>query len=384
MNIAIDGYEANSLPRVGIGRYAFEIIGGMHKLLAAGGKKHVVEDRVRVYLPEAPAKDLPPQTSWWRYRVAGPKQLWTFFALPIALSLQKPQPAVIFSPTHYAPRFVNIPRVISVMDTSYLVYPQLFTRHDLHQLIHWTRFSVRHAKRIFTISEFSKNAIIREYGVAPDSVVVTYPGITPLPSQDMEITELLKKYDLSPYYMLSVGTIQPRKNYVRLIEAFSIFLKNNKQKFRAIKLVIVGKKGWLFEETFAAPKKFGVDSEVKFLDFVSDSELDTLYTHALCLALPSLYEGFGLPVVEAMAHKIPVVVGNRSSLPEIAGKAGIYVDSESSEDIAKGLLTAIEERNLLPGRRRIQEGLKQLKLFSWEKAARQTLDVLTQVGEGKI
>ena len=136
-------------------------------------------------------------------------------------------------------------------------------------------------------------------------------------------------------YILSVGTLQPRKNYSKLIEAFSLFLKANKQKFSDLQLLIIGKKGWLYEEILAAPRKFGVAERVKFLDFVKDEDLPGYYAHALCFALPSLYEGFGLPVLEAMAYQCPVVVSNVSSLPEIAGKAAVYVDPESAESIAQ-------------------------------------------------
>lgn len=193
------------------------------------------------------------------------------------------------------------------------------------------------------------------------------------------MSNVWERYGIQKHYILSVGTLQPRKNYVRLIEAFSRFLTLNKQKFGSIDLVIVGKKGWLFEEILAAPKKYGVTDRVKFLDFVPDEELAALYEHALCFALPSLYEGFGLPVLEAMARKVSVVVSRVSSLPEIAGDAAVYVDPESVESIAHGLLTAVRQRNLMQGRRRVQKGLAQVKKFTWEAAAKQTLKVLEDV-----
>ena len=180
-------------------------------------------------------------------------------------------------------------------------------------------------------------------------------------------------------YILSVGTIQPRKNYVRLIEAFSIFIKQNRQKFSDLKLIIIGKKGWLYEPIFAAPKKFGIEDRVKFMDFVPDAALPSYYKHALCFALPSLYEGFGLPVLEAMSYKCPVVVSNVSSLPEIAGKAGIYVDPTNVQDIARGLLTAVRQRNLIQGKNRINAGVTETRKFTWEKAAKETLTALETI-----
>ena len=302
MKLAIDGYEANASERVGVGRYAFEIIAAM--------AKHPKDFfSVDVYLPQPPKPHMPKATDAWKYHVAVPKPFWTFIGLPLALSIAKPD--VVFSPTHYIPRWVNIPKVCAIMDISYLHYPEQFLPQDLHKLIHWTAYSVRHSAKIITISEFSKRAIIEAYQVDPDRVVVVYPGLT---------MGKAKKPTAKKRYILSVGTLQPRKNFVRLIEAFS------RLPDKDIELVIVGKKGWLYEEILEAPQKFGVGGRIRFLDFVSDEALAGLYQHATCFVLPSLYEGFGLPVLEAMAHGVPVVVSNTSSLPEIAGEAGIYVD----------------------------------------------------------
>ncbi len=376
MIIAIDGYEANVPERVGIGRYAYEIL--RHIYL-----QHPTQHIFRVYLPSAPLPDMPQEADWWQYRRLAPKKFWTLFRLPLALLTDTPKADVVFSPTHYIPRFIGIARVMSIMDVSYLHYPELFKSDDLYQLTHWTAYAAFHAERILTISEFSKNAIIKAYGLAPEKVVVTYPGLT---NHKFQITmtkqNITHKYHLSDHYILSVGTLQPRKNYVRLIEAFAKFLKANKQRFGEIDLVIVGKKGWLYEEIFAAPAKFGIADRVKFLDFVSDEDLASLYENALCFALPSLYEGFGLPVLEAMARKVPVVVSRVSSLPEIAEKAAVYVNPDDTESITRGLLSAVRDRNLMQGRWRVKKGLEQVNKFTWENAAKKTLEVLEEVGRG--
>jgi len=382
MIISIDGYEANVEHRVGIGRYAYEILTRMYAIR----KEDLFYSHIffRVYLPQAPRSDMPRETSWWTYHIVKPKKLWTFIGFPFALIRDKPKADVVFSPTHYIPRFVSASRVMSIMDCSYLSYPELFKAKDLHQLVHWTRYAASHAKLIFTISEFSRNAIIKAYQVSPRRVVVTYPGLVTLNLTKQHMQQVDKKYAIAKHYILSVGTIQPRKNYERLIEAFALFLKKNKQKFGVIDLVIVGKKGWLYNEILHAPKRYGVEKQVKFLDFVPDSDLPTLYKNALCFALPSLYEGFGLPVLEAMAQGCPVVVSNSSSLPEIAGKAGVYVDPKNVESIASGLLTAVRQRNLIQGRIRVKKGLDQVSKFSWDKAAKETLDLLERVGKGTL
>jgi len=379
MIIAIDGYEANQVNRVGIGRYAHEILLHMYAELRERYIAGALSDVYRIYIPDTPLPDMPKAAPWWQYRVTGPKKFWTFIGLPLALRKDLPKVDVVFSPTHYIPRFITAPRVMSIMDLSYLKFPELFKRKDLHQLVHWTQYSASHATAVLTISEFSKNAIIDTYHVPESKVFVTYPGLYSMPNDKFPMLNMENRYKISKHYILSVGTIQPRKNYTRLIEGFASFLKLNKQKFGLIDLVIVGKKGWLYEEILAAPAKYGIKDRVKFLDFVPDSDLPTLYKNALCFALPSLYEGFGLPVLEAMAEGCPVVVSSTSSLPEIAGKAGIYVTPEDVSSITQGLLTAVRQRNLIQGRSRIKKGLEQVKKFTWEEAAKQTIAVLEQV-----
>jgi glycosyltransferase involved in cell wall biosynthesis len=380
MIIAIDGYEANVVHRVGIGRYAYEIIKHIYDHLF----NQAVNDKyknisVRIYLPDKPLSDLPPVSTKWQYRISQPRKLWTFIGLPMAIASDFPKSEVIFSPTHYIPRFVDGAKVMSIMDLSYIKYPQLFKAKDLYQLTKWTEYSIAHTKRIFTISQAAKHDIINQYHVPENRIVVTYPGIKILNSEKLVKDDMINKYQISKNFILSVGTLQPRKNYVKLISAFALFLKQNRQKFHNLELVIIGKKGWMYEAILAAPQKFGIESQVKFLDFVVDADLPYFYNNALCFVLPSLYEGFGLPVAEAMSYGCPVVVSKVSSLPEIAGNAGIYIDPENVESIAKGMLTAVRQRNLIQGKIRSKNGLELVKQFSWEKSAQLTLDTLINV-----
>lgn len=183
--------------------------------------------------------------------------------------------------------------------------------------------------------------------------------------------ENLKKYKIEGDYILFVGTLQPRKNIVRLIEAFSTLGP------KLYTLVVVGKPGWLYEEIYEAPKKFKVEDRVKFLDYVPDEDLPALYQNALCFVLPSLYEGFGLPVLEAMHYGCPVVTSNVSSLPEAAGDAAIMVDPESTESIKEGIEKVLGDKSLRE--KLVKKGYEQVKKFSWEKCARETLKVLEEV-----
>lgn len=369
MLLAIDGYEANARVRVGIGRYAFELL--THIYLRMGHDSTGFEE-ARVYLPDRPLSHMPKRTPFWQYAIRKPKTLWTFWALPLSLRMDTPRPDVIFSPTHYIPRFTAIPRVMAIMDVSYLTYPELFRPQDLHKLVHWTHYSVTHAAAIITISEFSKNAIIKAYHVSQTKVHVVYPALPDvLVKKGMELTQ--NQVRLPKRYILSVGTLQPRKNFVRLIEAFSRLADTE------IELCIVGKKGWMYEDILNAPSVYGVNERVHFLDFVPDEQLPELYTHAEVFALPSLYEGFGLPVLEAMVHGVSVVVSKSSSLPEIAGNAGIYVNPEEADSIKEGLGRALKEKGTQAEKARIKLGKSLAAKFNWDVSAKKTLEVLEQV-----
>ncbi len=371
MILAIDGYEANAGVRVGIGRFAFELIDRIAKRQNANDAAF---DEVRVYVPGKVAFHMPRESASFRYRMVNPKQFWTFIGLPLAVTLDRPVADVIFSPTHYIPRFVHTARVMAIMDVSYLTYPTLFRSQDLYKLVHWTAYSVRHAAKIITISEFSKHAIIDTYHVPASDVVVAYPALPDSVSQDAMAKSTDSSISVPKRYILSVGTLQPRKNFTRLIEALSLLPD------KEISLVIVGKKGWLYDDILSAPEKFGVKERVRFLDFVPDNALPQLYKKAACFVLPSLYEGFGLPVLEAMSHDVPVVVSSTSSLPEIAGDAGIYVDPEDAASIASGITQALTEPAGAHASR-VATGKKRVKAFTWDSAAQKVMSVLEAVGK---
>jgi glycosyltransferase involved in cell wall biosynthesis len=370
MIIAIDGYEANSRTRVGVGRFAYELISHLATLIGTSG-----DISVRCYVPQKPEPDMPSENESWTYRVKGPKRLWTMIGLPLALAMDTPPADVVFSPTHYIPRFTPIPKVMAIMDVSYLSYPDLFRKSDLYKLTRWTAYAASRAAAIITISEFSKHAIMKAYSVPSERVHVVYPA---LPDMKTKAAKKAIASDVSETYILAVGTLQPRKNYERLIEAFS------RLSDKTVSLVIVGKKGWLFDGILEAPRKFGVEHRVKFMDFVADDALPDLYRNALLYVSPSLYEGFGLPVLEAMSYGCPVVVSSVSSLPEIAGDAGIYVDPNDTDSIVRGMELTLGERGSAAGKKRIALGIKRAGEFSWEKAAKQVLTILTAVGRKAV
>lgn len=374
MTIGIDGNEANVVRRVGIGEYAYELLIQFYILRENG----MTNSHFTIYLKETPLPDMPKPTSWWKYVIVKPQKLWTQIGLPIHLFTHFPRPDVFFTPSHYAPRISPVPTVISIMDLSYIHFPKLFAKHDLYQLRNWTKYSALQATKIFTISNASKNDILKVYHKHPSDVMVTYLGIKEgarftSRTANMNKEELEKKFGITGKYVLFVGTLQPRKNIVRLIEAFSLVLDKSPQ------LVVIGKKGWLYEEILAAPKKFGVEERVIFLDFVTDDDLPSLYHHAEVFVLPSLYEGFGLPVLEAMKLGCPVITSNVSSLPEAGGDAALYVNPEDTQDIAEKIEKVISDKKLRE--QMVKKGFEHIKQFSWEKTARQTLEILENVAK---
>ncbi len=376
MIIGIDGNEANVTKRVGISEYAFQLLQQLSELQRP-------DVTFRIYLKQEPLEHLPQTTQNWYYRILRPGKLWTQWRLPLDLYLHNKRPDVFFSPSHYAPRFSPVPTVMSIMDVAYVYFPELFAQKDLLQLRNWTAYSVKNAKKILTISNSTRDDIIKEYKVSRNKVVVTYPGIKEIVSLTPHVysmNELRSTYGVSDNFVLFVGTLQPRKNITRLIEAFSL-IKKGDPRMENLQLVIIGRKGWLYEDILAAPKKYGVADRVKFLENIDDEALNLFYKNALCYVLPSLYEGFGLPVLEAMQRGCPVITSNISSLPEAGGDAALYVDPKDPEDIAAKITKLITNDKLR--QELIEKGKKQVAKFSWEKTAKETLAVLEEVAGKK-
>lgn len=372
MRIAIDGNEANATKRVGIGKYAFNLLCGLSKYQ----DKHSFS----ILFKDPPKEDLPEQTNKWKYFQIGPSFLWSQIAFPYYLITHRKYDAV-FSPTHYGPRLTPIPSIISIMDLSYIYYPELFKKQDLYKLTNWTSYSVKQASFILTISEFTKKDIIKNYQVNEDKIIVTYPGynskIYNINYANSEVEAIKNKYSLNKY-LIFVGTIQPRKNITKLVEAYKILIS----KHENLKLVIVGKKGWLFELVFNILAPYIKDKKVFYLDYLPDKEIVLLYQGALAFVLPSLYEGFGLTVIEAMASGCPIAVSNVSSLPEIAGENAFYFDPNQVLDIVQKIdsilsLTTSQRADV------IRKGIIKASQYSWDKCARKTIEVIEKVNSNK-
>jgi len=345
MKLAINANEANVKHRVGINQLAFELL---KKLIAKNLK-------CTIYLQDPPLPDMPKAN----YEVFGPKKLWTLTGLQRKLLVDPPD--VLFSLTHYTPLYVPCKTVICIMDLAFEKFPQFFKKSDLYQLKYWSRYSASQANHIITISENSKKDIVEIYKVKPEKITVVYPGYDK--TRFSTNVKPNKKYG---DYLFFLGTLQPRKNIERLIEAFKL-LKTD------CKLVITGMKnegrgGWMNENIKAA-------KNIILTGYLPDDDIPGLMAGAKAYVLPSLYEGFGIPALEAMACGTPVLVSRVSSLPEICGEAATYIeDPYSVESIKAGL-----EEVLVSGPKKVKLGLSQVMRYNWDETANKTLEVLTHV-----
>lgn len=378
MRIALIGYEANIKNRVGSNQYAFELIKAIYQI----DKKN----QYTVYLPSPPLPDLPKERKNWHYQVVSPRKLWNIFGLPRALYQQKFD--IVFNPGHYSPLFFPAPLVVAIMDLGYLHFPEQFTKPIYLKLKFWTGLSIRRAKHILAISESTKNDIIKYYQVNPDKVSVTYLGYDREKFSDRQpvtsIQRVKKKYGIKGDYVLFLGTLKPNKNIEGLLEAFKLVISNQWLVVRKKKpvtshqspttLVIAGRKGWLFNSIFAKVKELGLKERVVFTGFVDEDDTPALMKGAKVFVMPSFWEGFGIPVVEAMACGTPAVVSNAGSLPEIVGGAGVVVNPYQPKEIARGIEEAIGKRDDL-----IKKGLKQAQKFSWQECAKKTIKVLESI-----
>ncbi len=276
--------------------------------------------------------------------------------------------------TYIAPPRSPVPVVLSVHDISYRIFPQYFSPRVRLVLGLLVGPSVRHAARVIVISERTRQDVIRFYRVPPERIVVTPLAAAPQysPQSEEEVGRIRRKYGLPERYFLAVGNVQPRKNLPRLVRAFAAVVEQTAET-RDVKLVIVGRSAWRGSEVETVVRQLGLQQRVLFTGYVPDQDLPALYTGALAFCYPSLYEGFGLPPLEAMACGTPVVASNASSLPEVVGDAGLLVEPTSVAGIAAALYRLLHDEEVRQEYSR--RGLARAARFSWERTARLTRDV---------
>jgi glycosyltransferase involved in cell wall biosynthesis len=302
------------------------------------------------------------------------RAVWMQAALPMAL--RDVSPDVCHFTNYLAPLACHCPYVVTIYDMTVFVTPKY---HNLKKLVLDRTLIPRVARRadaIITVSNSARNDILRYLKVSNDKVHVITGGVSsdfrPVTDTD-KLNEVTARYQLRLPFFLYVGTIEPRKNLCRLVQAFA----NLKQRGLPHKLVIVGQTGWHFAPVFEEVKRLGLTSEVVFTGYVPFEDLPALYSLAEVMVFPSLYEGFGLPVLEAMACGTPVITSRSSSLVEVAQDAALLVNPLSVQEIADALHTLHYQPKLREELR--QRGLRRAARFTWGATARATLDVYERV-----
>jgi glycosyltransferase involved in cell wall biosynthesis len=296
--------------------------------------------------------------------------------IPLTLSAElRKNPVDVLHVQFTAPPFSPCPVVVSIHDLSFEHLPQTFKRRSRTQLRMTVRRSARKAAQVVALSEHARSDIITTYGLRPEKLNVI-PLAAPSyfgPVEDAaELQRVRQIYGIEPNYILTVGSIQPRKNLSRLIAAYSS-LRHAQREVKLPQLVLVGKCAWLYDETLRTIKELEVSNSVVLTGYVPEANLPALYSGALCFVYPSYFEGFGLPPLEAMKCGAPVIVSNKTSLPEVVGQAAILVDPFDISDIASAIEKVISNSNLRSHLR--VKGFERARLFDWRETARQTVAV---------
>lgn len=299
---------------------------------------------------------------------------WWLMGSPALLRIT---PFDVFHGTNYCiPMWAPCPTVVTIHDLS------LFTQKHTHETD-----NVRRGKRrmplmawkstlVIAPSEWTKKEILQFLPVKEHKIRVVGEGARRhmYPQREDEFLPVLDRYDIRGPYLLYVGTIEPRKNLLTLLRAYDELLRTTQHKPQ---LVLAGGKGWLFDEVFNLVNELKLQDQVKFTGYVPDEDLPALYSGALAFVYPSLYEGFGLPPLEAMSCGAPVITTNVTSLPEVVGEAGLMHAPEDAHALTQAMATLLDDADARSFYK--HAGLERAKLFSWERAARETQAVYEEV-----
>jgi glycosyltransferase involved in cell wall biosynthesis len=297
-------------------------------------------------------------------------RLWTHLRLSWEM-VQRP-PDALFVPAHVLPLVRPPTSLVTVHDLGYLYFPESHPWRQRWYLDITTRWNARAATHVLADSEATKADLVKHYGTPPEKITVAYPGHdeTLSPVRDRDTIDAVKaKYAIAGSYFLYLGTLQPRKNLARLIDAFAALASDTV-------LALAGKPGWLYDDLFEQVRRRGLQGHVRFLGYVPAEDKAALLSGALAFVFPSLYEGFGLPVLEAHACGCPVITSTTSSLPEAAGDAALLVDPTDTQAITAAMEQVTTDRTLRQAL--VERGFANKRRFSWTACAQSVLGILDQ------
>ncbi len=356
--------------RGGIAQYTRHLIRELAQLDHAGDQYVILQSR-KDSLPETL-----PNARCIRYA-----SLWTpphnrFEQWTLPLELARLGLDLLHSPDFIPPFRGAFRRVITVHDLNFLLYPQFLTAQSRRYYNGQIRRAVAAGNHILADSHATRHDLVRLLGAPPEKITVVWLAANPLYrrlSSD-ETQAALAQYQLAPSYVLFTGTFEPRKNLPGLLAAYRALRESWRD---APPLVLAGRRGWLYDEIFAHIETLNVSAWVRFIENPDDETLRALYNGAGVFVLPSFYEGFGLPVLEAMACGAPVIIANRASLPEIAGQAALLIEPEDTSALSGAIFRVLTDPILRAQMARA--GLAQAMRFSWEKTAQETSAIYHQV-----
>ena len=299
------------------------------------------------------------------------KRIWfENFSLPIYY--MKNNFSLYHSPNYVLPCFSKIPSALTIHDLITFDYPELCQYESVLYFRLLLARSAQKATKIIAVSNTVKNDILRHFNIPSEKIEVIYHGVNPIFKKTID-ESILNRYHLPEKYILFVGNIEPKKNLERLIKAFDRLKRDVDIPH---KMVIAGKKGWKYNPVLDTVVKLKLEKEIIFPGYVPEEDLPAVYSMSDLFVFPSLYEGFGIPPLEAMACEIPVLTSNRGALPEITGGKCLQVDPFQIDEIAQGMFKIITDHSLK--QQLISGGKEWVKQFSWEKTAKETLSVYEQ------
>jgi glycosyltransferase involved in cell wall biosynthesis len=293
--------------------------------------------------------------------------LWKYwYDVKVAFALKKIKADVFVSPDGFCSLTTTVPQCLIIHDLGFLNQPETYKRSHVGFYKRNTPKFLRKAKYIVTVSQFSKNHIVKQYKTDPAKIAVVYNGVKDVfnPRSVSERETIKEKYTEGREYFIYIGAIQPRKNLVNLLKAFSIFKKRLQSN---MKLVIAGRLAWKNEEFLELIKTYKYRSDVVLTGYLPEEELSAILSSAYALVYPSLFEGFGVPVVEAMKCEVPVLTSEKTSMEEAAGDAALYFNPNNYQDIADKMMLIYKDENLR--KQLIEKGKLNVVKYSWEKSA---------------
>ncbi|HWQ60050.1 MAG TPA: glycosyltransferase family 1 protein [Candidatus Fimivivens sp.] len=358
MVIGIDASRAFLRNRTGIEEYAHQVIAYLRGPLR--------DERVVLYVRGGQSSDFELPESWELRRLRAPR-FWTHIRLSLEMLLHPPD--VLFVPAHTVPLIHARKSVVTVHGLEYEFSPESYSRWERFYMRSVIRFSCCAAETVIAVSENTKRDLMRLYGIPKEKIRVVYEG-KPEKVSKVESRKSKVEEDGKPY-LLFIGRIEERKNVRRIVEAFGILKKRYGTPLR---LVLAGKPGYGYADVKRAIGTSEYRNEIVETGYVDNTQKSVLLENADIFVFPSLYEGFGLPVIEAQASGVPVVTSDISSLPEVAGKGAVFVGPLFSESIADGVWQVLSDRDFRDGI--IKKGRSNAERFDWAKCAGEIADIL--------